>query len=783
MEQTSIQELRNSFVFTQADEDERQLLQHDITRIADLAIEEFYKNHIKDNEKLSQYFATVDASRVLRMMKEFFVFIFTAPYDDDYVKRISEVGYVHYSINLKPVDVSYGFLCLRDAIRSIKSVYPVLKEKDALVDKVLAMCEHSMNESYFLSTQKVRAIKQSGYEIMGTLDELFTALNIHKENFNIIKKVVAEENFDIEKIQKIKEDPSVCTLGKLIHVFDNKNDLVQAFGIDVLALRDEHKKWHEHFVKIKCAMRNKDLKAVQRSFQELEKMSHLLNAILNASLKDFSTNGFLSLNSGIKAMHSIGEMFKQKAAFANDDERFEMVMHSIKDALQESMAWGIEELIIQEGIIDIQEYELYKRVKFHDYHFNIAIKLKPMLNQLYLKEILHLLLESIELELVGVEREQSLRHFADKAEHANRSKDEFLANMSHELRTPLNAVIGFSQILMMRKDTPENVKAYIEKINISGNNLLELVNTILDFAKLDSGKMHVDQRESNLADIFEEVETIITPMAEKKNISVTFPHLHSLILFIDPKLIKQVLLNLLSNAIKFTPEEGEVIVKLGFVSSRHSYRIDVCDNGLGISKENQAKLFQPFAQVDNVYQKEEKGTGLGLMLCKKIVEELHEGKMWVESEEGKGSCFYFSLPASISEPSTFTVEEAGEDACSILLVEDNEEYQAFLIEQLKERFNLVVTNSIDQAKHIIHASDFYYIVLDLFLTDGISTEVIQFMEEEGIKTPTSVITAEDDVRIISELTQTNMLKEVINKQDTEKVIKLLASIDEKSCKI
>jgi len=783
MQQTTIEQLLNSFAFTREQDEERQLLAGDIVTIADLAIEEFYNKCIRNNPRLSLYLANVDASRVLRLMKEFVVFIFSAPLDDNYIKRISEVGYIHYSIDLKPVDVSYGFLCLRESMHNIKSVYPILKGRELLVDKVLAMCEHAMNENYFLYTQKVKMIEQSGYEVMGTLDELFTALNIHKKNFSIIKDIVKHERCDIKELKGIKEDSNACALGKLLNIFEHKKELVKAFGIDIQTLKSIHADWHGEFIDIKKAMQTEDKASVKQAFGLLEQKSQKLNTILNSSLKDFSTNGFLSLNAGIKAMHSIGDMFKQKAIFAKDDEdRYEMIAESIRNALQKSLSWGIEELVIQDSTLDMQDYEIYKRVKFHNHHFNIAIKLKPMLNQLYLKEILHLLLESVELELVGIEREQSLLHFAEKAEQANRSKDEFLANMSHELRTPLNAVIGFSQILMMRPDTPDKVKSYIEKINISGNNLLELVNTILDFAKLDSGKMHFDQRESNLAEVFEEVETIITPMAEKKEIIVRFPHIHSLNLFIDPKLIKQVLLNLLSNAIKFTPQGGKVTVKLGFISARHCYRIDVCDNGVGISKENQTKLFQPFSQVNNVYQKEAKGTGLGLMLCKKIVEELHEGEIWIESEEGKGSCFYVSLPANTSSPSTFSVEEAGEDACRILIVEDDEDYQEFLVTQLKDRFNLVVTNSIDQAKHIISATQFYYIVLDLFLTDGISTEVIQYMEEEGIKTPTSVITAEDDVKIISELTQTKLLKEVINKKEAEKVITLLASIDEKSCK-
>ncbi len=231
----------------------------------------------------------------------------------------------------------------------------------------------------------------------------------------------------------------------------------------------------------------------------------------------------------------------------------------------------------------------------------------------------------------------------EQAKASERAKGTFLANMSHELRTPLNAIIGFSQILMMKPDTPDNVKGYIEKINISGNNLLGLVNTILDFSKIEAGKMDYNPSLHPLKLVISEVALLTESLARDKSISISVPNV-DVEIFMDAQLIKQVLINLLTNAIKFSEDNSKV--EITYSSDEKVHLLSIKDSGFGIEAELIDTLFDPFTQVEEHQKYAIKGTGLGLAISKRIM-ELHHGRIWVESEVGVGSRFYVELPISL----------------------------------------------------------------------------------------------------------------------------------------
>lgn len=228
----------------------------------------------------------------------------------------------------------------------------------------------------------------------------------------------------------------------------------------------------------------------------------------------------------------------------------------------------------------------------------------------------------------------------NQAKEANKAKDAFLSNMSHELRTPLNAIIGFSQILMAKQETPEPIKIFISKINIAGKNLLSLVNTILDFSKIEAGKMEVHKAPLRMNDLVEEIKVLIEPMAMKKNLMFLVRMEEDIEVFADRQLIKQAMLNLITNAIKFSPNGETITLEHHHEEEREIFAI--CDHGYGIPPDKIATLFDPFVQIREHQSDAIKGTGLGLTIVKKII-ELHEGNIWVESVEGEGSCFYYSL--------------------------------------------------------------------------------------------------------------------------------------------
>ena len=232
-----------------------------------------------------------------------------------------------------------------------------------------------------------------------------------------------------------------------------------------------------------------------------------------------------------------------------------------------------------------------------------------------------------------------------RMQEANRLKSEFLANMSHEFRTPLNAIIGFSELMFKGKAGPlaPHHREYLGDILMSSKHLLQLINDILDLAKVESGKMEFRPERVDTARLVGEVRDILRGLAADKRLRIEVtvdPDVASVV--VDPARLKQVLYNYLSNAIKFTPTGGEVKVRVG-PEGADFFRVDVQDNGIGISEEGLEQLFVEFRQLDGSRAKSHQGTGLGLALTKRIV-EARSGRVEVRSRPGEGSTFSAILP-------------------------------------------------------------------------------------------------------------------------------------------
>ncbi|NJL21455.1 MAG: PAS domain-containing protein [Leptolyngbyaceae cyanobacterium SM1_3_5] len=227
---------------------------------------------------------------------------------------------------------------------------------------------------------------------------------------------------------------------------------------------------------------------------------------------------------------------------------------------------------------------------------------------------------------------------------ANRLKDEFLANMSHELRTPLSAMLGLSRALQAETfgSLNDRQRQFVETISSSGDHLLALINDILDLAKIESGRFELEFAAVPIHGLCQTSLAFVQPLAEQKNIAIEAHLPPSCLAVLDERRICQVLINLLSNAVKFTPPGGQVTLNVE-IDPPVSIRFSVIDTGIGIAPDDQALLFQPFMQIDSSLSRHHDGTGLGLALVKQIV-ELHEGRVSVESEVGKGSCFCVALP-------------------------------------------------------------------------------------------------------------------------------------------
>ena len=231
-----------------------------------------------------------------------------------------------------------------------------------------------------------------------------------------------------------------------------------------------------------------------------------------------------------------------------------------------------------------------------------------------------------------------------RLEELSQLKSHFLANMSHELRTPLNSILGFSEVLQdkMFGALNEKQEQYVNYVMESGQHLLSLINDILDLSKIEAGKIEIELAELRIGDLLKDSLTMVKEMALKQSVELglkledDIPEIYA-----DERKVKQIAFNLLSNAVKFTPDGGRVGIEA--VKEQEDIRVTVWDTGIGIKEEDKGKLFKEFQQLDSGANKRYQGTGLGLALSKRLV-EMHGGRIWVESEPGKGSRFSFTLP-------------------------------------------------------------------------------------------------------------------------------------------
>jgi two-component system cell cycle sensor histidine kinase PleC len=252
--------------------------------------------------------------------------------------------------------------------------------------------------------------------------------------------------------------------------------------------------------------------------------------------------------------------------------------------------------------------------------------------------------EDLARELEGARDEALRKRF--EAETANASKTAFLANMSHELRTPLNAILGFSEIIAKECFGAVGSSRYIEyagDIHSSGSHLLSLINDLLDVAKIEAGRMELQPSVLHVRKTFEAALKISAARARERKqelaieVTADAPPLYA-----DERALKQMLINLVSNAVKFTPEGGRILVAVSRAVDG-GLQIMVEDNGCGVPRDKLDKIFKPFSQVDNRYDRQGGGTGLGLALVRGLA-ELHGGRAWIESEHGLGCRAYVVLP-------------------------------------------------------------------------------------------------------------------------------------------
>jgi signal transduction histidine kinase len=265
------------------------------------------------------------------------------------------------------------------------------------------------------------------------------------------------------------------------------------------------------------------------------------------------------------------------------------------------------------------------------------------------KSTIDLLETFADQSVLAIQNARLFREIEEKGrqlELASRHKSQFLANMSHELRTPMNAILGYTELILdnIYGEPAEKMRGVLERVQSNGRHLLGLINDVLDLSKIEAGQLTLSLNDYSLKDVvqsvFSAVESLATAkkLALKVEVPAVLPPARG-----DAHRITQVLLNLVGNAIKFT-EAGEVAINAS--TQNGAFTVAVRDTGPGIAKADQAKIFEEFQQADNSSTRNKGGTGLGLAISKRIV-ELHGGRIWVESKEGQGSTFSFTLPVKV----------------------------------------------------------------------------------------------------------------------------------------
>ena len=327
-----------------------------------------------------------------------------------------------------------------------------------------------------------------------------------------------------------------------------------------------------------------------------------------------------------------------------------------------------------------------------------------------------------------------------KAEDASLAKTRFLNNMSHDIRTPMNAILGYAQIMedeLNRKEMPE-VSEHLEKLQQSGNLLLSIINNVLDMARIESGRMELDENYCRIEDVWKSLFAVFDENAMKKNIALHYAmnveHEHVLT---DVTKVKEILVNILSNAIKYTPAGGSVMVDVDELPCDESgymiVKIRVSDTGIGMSQDYQTKIFEAFTREQNTTKSKIAGTGLGMSIVKKYV-DLLGGTINVESELGKGSTFTVTLKHRIADESYYIkkhIEEPGTGSeilkgRNILLAEDND-LNAEIAEAILERAGLKTERVEDGIQCVNRIMEMPVGTYDMILMD------IQMPKMDGYK--------------------------------------------------
>lgn len=370
-----------------------------------------------------------------------------------------------------------------------------------------------------------------------------------------------------------------------------------------------------------------------------------------------------------------------------------------------------------------------------------------------------------------------IRAQADTAKAAAKAKSAFLAHMSHEIRTPLNGILGMAELLRTN-NLQQTELSYINVIESSGNALLSILNDILDFSKIESGKMEIDATPFDLDKLIQECTSIFYARTIDSDVKIIIHITPDVPTHIkgDPVRLKQILINLLGNALKFT-QKGQIIIRIDRISNSETIqelKFSVQDTGIGISKTGQENIFRSFSQADSSTTRKYGGTGLGLAICKQLA-QLMGGAIGVESKEGKGSNFWFTIQCEVPSAEEIHDEvrpQIDQFSGLRLLLAESHEYCATVIDELAQAWNMSLNTVVDgiTAKRTIEgtSTSFDIAILNFSFPDYDGLELARIIRGSPNGKKTSIILISDFnnpqgiTERISTAKRTNLINELIN---------------------
>ncbi len=425
---------------------------------------------------------------------------------------------------------------------------------------------------------------------------------------------------------------------------------------------------------------NKLLRTTEQAKQKLEEQLAIVSALSRDYLNVYTLN---MRNAAIRIVKLEGYLTPGLDRKSKEEYFYPLVLHRYVEnwVLEEDREYMEEALSLErvkEALAASPEYTGTYRVRngeeIHDYQFTfVSYQAEGQTDPLVLAGF-----RNID-EIVRKEQQQKaiLEDALHMAQDASEAKTSFLSSISHDIRTPMNAIIGFLALMQDEVDNPEMVREYVQRIDAASKHLLGLINDVLDMNKIENGSTTLSLAEMNLAEVIEEINTIIRPQAKAKNqtFDIFASHLNFEHLLGDKMRINQILINLLSNSVKYTPKNGSIEMRVDelpqVVDNYSRIRFTISDNGLGMSEDFLKVIFDPFTREDTRVTHEIQGTGLGMAITKSLV-DLMGGSIKVESKLGEGSTFMVELELRIQEQEDNPRFWADHSVGRMLVVDDDE---------------------------------------------------------------------------------------------------------------